>query len=218
MKKIIYVSILALFFSNCFSQVPEKFSYQAIIRDNSGDIRSDIAVNLQIEIVQGSPTGNSIYIETHDVKTNSFGLVNLIIGAGAIDFGTFGSIDWAAGPYFIKVEVNGVVYGVTQILSVPFAIYAKKAENGFSGNYDDLINKPSPIREVIDEFNAISAQTSFTLTQTPSINSKVKMYINGIRISNKAYNIAGNKMTYVPSNNGSYVLTTGDRVQFDYSY
>lgn len=218
MKKIIYISILAFLFSNCFSQVPEKFSYQAVIRDNSGNVRSDIDLNLQIEIVQGSSTGNSIYIETHDVKTNSFGLVNLIIGGGAIDFGTFDSIDWAAGPYFIKVEVNGVVYGVTQILSVPFAIYAKKADNGFSGNYNDLINKPTPIREVTDEFNANNAQTSFTLTQTPSINSKVKMYINGIRISNKAYTIASNRITYVPSNNGSYVLTTGDRIQFDYSY
>jgi hypothetical protein len=44
-----------------------------------------------------------------------------------------------------------------------------------------------PVREVADEFSATASQTSFTLTQTPSVNSKVKMYINGIRISNTAY-------------------------------
>jgi len=74
------------------------------------------------------------------------------------------------------------------------------------------------IREVADEFTAIASQTDFTLTQVPSVNSKVKMYINGIRISNTAYSNSGSTLTYVPANNGSYALTTGDRIQFDYSY
>jgi hypothetical protein len=75
-----------------------------------------------------------------------------------------------------------------------------------------------PVREVADEFTATAAQTSFTLTQTPSANSKVKMYINGVRISNTAYTKTGNALTYVPANNGSYVLVAGDRIQFDYYY
>jgi len=74
------------------------------------------------------------------------------------------------------------------------------------------------VREVADQFSATASQTSFTLTQTPSVNSKVKMYINGIRISNTAYSISGTTLTYVPANNGGYALTAGDRVQFDYYY
>lgn len=74
------------------------------------------------------------------------------------------------------------------------------------------------IREVADEFTATAAQTSFTLAQTPSVNSKVKMYINGIRISNSAYNTSGSALTYTASANGSYTLVTGDRIQFDYYY
>jgi trimeric autotransporter adhesin len=74
------------------------------------------------------------------------------------------------------------------------------------------------VREAADEFTAAAAQTVFTLTQTPSPNSKVKMYINGIRISNTAYSTTGTALTYVPANNGAYVLVAGDRIQMDYSY
>jgi hypothetical protein len=72
------------------------------------------------------------------------------------------------------------------------------------------------ITDVADEFSATSLQTSFTLTQTPSTNSKVKMYINGIRISNSAYSVSGTTVTYIPANNGSYLLVVSDRIQFDF--
>ena len=74
------------------------------------------------------------------------------------------------------------------------------------------------VREVADEFTATAAQTIFTLTQTKSANSKVKMYINGIRISNTAYSVSGTALTYTPANNGSYALVLSDRIQFDYYY
>jgi len=79
-------------------------------------------------------------------------------------------------------------------------------------------NSYSVVREVADEFSATAAQTAFTLTQTPSTNSKVKMYINGIRISNTAYSKIGTALTYIPANNGSYALLVSDRIQFDYYY
>jgi hypothetical protein len=76
----------------------------------------------------------------------------------------------------------------------------------------------NPVREVADEYTAAASQTTFTLTQPPSANSKVKMYINGIRVSNTAYNIVGTTLTYNPANNGTYALTAGDRIQCDYFY
>ena len=78
--------------------------------------------------------------------------------------------------------------------------------------------KQITIQEVADEPTATSAQTLFTLTQIPSVNSKVKMYINGIRISNNAYKILGLDLTYIPLKNGSYSIVTDDRIQFDYFY
>ncbi|MBV9986381.1 MAG: hypothetical protein JO301_01770 [Chitinophagaceae bacterium] len=74
------------------------------------------------------------------------------------------------------------------------------------------------VREVADEITATAAQTVFTLSQTPSVNSKVKMYINGIRISNTAYSVSGTALTYSAVNNGSYTISVGDRVQFDFFY
>jgi len=74
------------------------------------------------------------------------------------------------------------------------------------------------ITEVADEFSATVSQTAFTLAQIPSVNSKVKMYVNGIRISNTAYTISGATLTYNPANNGTYALSSTDRIQFDYFY
>jgi hypothetical protein len=69
-----------------------------------------------------------------------------------------------------------------------------------------------------DEITATAGQTSFTLTQTPSSLTKVKMYINGIRISKSAYTISGTTLTYIPANNESYTISVSDRVQFEYAY
>ena len=64
----------------------------------------------------------------------------------------------------------------------------------------------------------IAGETSFTLSQTPAITSKVKMYINGIRINKLAYNLIGNSLTYNSAENGNYAISVGDRVQFEYMY
>ena len=69
-----------------------------------------------------------------------------------------------------------------------------------------------------EEASATLNQTSFTLAHTPATTSKVRMYINGIRISNTAYTISGSTVTYIPTNNGAYDLAVGDRIQFDYQY
>ncbi len=76
----------------------------------------------------------------------------------------------------------------------------------------------SLVREIADEFAATAGQTVFTLTQTKSANSKVKMFINGVRISNTAYALVGTTLTYTPASNASYTLTLNDRIQFDYYY
>jgi hypothetical protein len=69
-----------------------------------------------------------------------------------------------------------------------------------------------------DEITASAGQTSFTLSQTPSTLTKVKMYINGIRISKAAYSISGTTLTYDPTNNENYTISVSDRVQFEYAY
>jgi hypothetical protein len=78
--------------------------------------------------------------------------------------------------------------------------------------------KAEAITEVVDEFEAGDSQAVFILSQAPSLKSKVKMYVNGIRISNTAYSIVENNLTYILGNNGGYNLSSSDRIQFDYFY
>jgi hypothetical protein len=75
----------------------------------------------------------------------------------------------------------------------------------------------STVRLNSDEFDATTAQTSFTLSQT-ALNSKVFMFINGTRIKNGAFSVSGTTVTYTAANNNSYALVAGDRIQFDYAY
>ncbi len=140
MKKVISFIGLVFFILDIFSQSPDMFKYQAIIRNSNGEIVSGQNVSIDISILQGSTTGSEVYTETHDSTTNQFGMVTLNIGAG--NQTGFGSIDWSTGPYFLKLELDGELLGITQLLSVPFAKYADNAGNVFSGNYDELTNKP----------------------------------------------------------------------------
>jgi hypothetical protein len=76
----------------------------------------------------------------------------------------------------------------------------------------------SLVREVSDEFTGTAGQTSFSLTQTKSSTSILKMYINGVRISKTAFSLSGTTFTYNPANNEAYTLQAGDRIQIDYFY
>jgi hypothetical protein len=129
------------FFHPAVGQAPYQINYQAIVRDNTNQSINDQDVSVKFSVRQGSPTGTEVYWETHPAHTNSFGLINLKIGS--IRTGLLDLINWAAGPYYLKVEVDTKDMGTTQLISVPFAFYAEKAGNGFSGVYNDLTGKPN---------------------------------------------------------------------------
>ncbi|MCM4156132.1 hypothetical protein DHD80_08955 [Gramella sp. AN32] len=122
----------------CFAQAPEKFSFQAIIRNGDQQLVSNSMVDLKILIKKGSKSGSTVYEEHHYKKTNDNGLVSLEIGTGEIAKGTFKDIPWNKGLYYIEtyVDPNGEadfkVAGVSQLTSVPYALYSKSTEN-FTG-------------------------------------------------------------------------------------
>jgi hypothetical protein len=76
----------------------------------------------------------------------------------------------------------------------------------------------TPDRDESEQFTATAGQTTFNLTQTPVSNSKVKMFINGIRIDKNAYTLSSSTITYIPVSNSNFTLEAGDRIQFDYAY
>jgi hypothetical protein len=140
MKKFSII-ITVLFISTLtFGQVPQAFKYQAVIRDTSGAVIADQLVSLRISIIKGSLEGQVVYSEIQDVNTNKLGLVNLEIGRGLVTTGIFSDISWGDDSYFIKVELDisgGMDYifmGTSQLLAVPYALYAETAGNQITGD------------------------------------------------------------------------------------
>ena len=130
----IYILLFAIFsFTHSFCQAPKGFNYQAVLRDASGNVRAEVSTEITISILQGSALGASVYSETHNTLTNKMGIVNLV--AGSKDEPRFAEINWANGPYFIKIEVDGAEMGTSQLLSVPYALYAASGvgEPGLQG-------------------------------------------------------------------------------------
>jgi len=136
MKKL--YTLLASFLINLalFAQAPEKMSYQAVVRDANNALIINQALGMRIQILQGSVFGAAVYVETQTPTSNDNGLVTLEIGTGTIVSGMFGTIDWSTGPYFIKTETdpngatNYTISGTSQLMSVPYALYAKTSGNG----------------------------------------------------------------------------------------
>jgi hypothetical protein len=121
MKKLFSLIAFVLITVDLCAQVPHTFSYQSVIRNNSGLLIANSTVNVQIAILQGSPNGSSVYIETQSATTNANGLLSLAIGS--VNPINFYSIDWSQGPYFIKIATdpnggsNFSIIGISELLS-----------------------------------------------------------------------------------------------------
>lgn len=129
-----------LLFGSCFlflvsiAQAPQKLNYQGVARDNAGTELANQSIGLRITIRQGQPNGTISYCESHAVTTNQFGLFAVDIGGGTVILGSM-NINWANGPYFLETELDatgGTNYtslGTSQLLSVPYALYAETSGN-----------------------------------------------------------------------------------------
>jgi hypothetical protein len=179
MKQVFTFLVAVLLTASVFSQSPQKMSYQAVIHNSSNQLVINTQVGMQISILQGSANGTAVYVETQTANTNANGLVSLEIGCETPVTGTFATINWANGPYFIKTETDltgGTAYtiaGTSQLLSVPYALHAKTAETLSGGitetdpvftawdkDYNDLINKPT----IDGSETKVTAGTNVTIT------------------------------------------------------
>lgn len=138
MKKI-YFLFSILFSMVLLAQTPEAFSYQAIIRNSSGELVKNQNVGFKFSILKGSVSGAVVYSESQNKLTDVNGLITLMIGAGSPISGSMSSIDWSTDIYFMKSEVDvagGTSYtinGTSQMLSVPYALYAKTSGSSIPG-------------------------------------------------------------------------------------
>jgi len=155
--KRLFLLIIFVVAHTLYGQVPQSFKYQAVLRDAIGNLRANEDVSIVVAILEGSANGTQVFMETHNTSTNEFGLINLDIGS--INVNSFLEINWANGPVFIKISVDGVEMGTSQLLSVPYALMAKTSES-ISGT----ITETDPV------FDA-SASSVITLTDITSWNN-----------------------------------------------
>lgn len=129
-KKIFAITVYFLSLFAAMAQVPQAINYQGAARAADGKTLANKNIAVKISILQKTVDGTAEYIETHKATTNSLGLFTLMIGKGQVGMGTFNKIAWSTEAKFIKVEydpaggTNYMISGVSQILSVPYALEA----------------------------------------------------------------------------------------------
>ena len=135
MKKLFTFISLAITFVE-LAQAPQGFNYQATVRNSSGALIINQNVTFKFNIMLNSQTSLPVYSETHLAPTDDLGQVNLTVGQGTPTTGTFADINWANGTYYLGIELNTgagyVAMGTTQLLSVPYALYANNAGSATS--------------------------------------------------------------------------------------
>jgi len=137
MKKFYAILCLAIAsLTQLQAQAPQGFNYQATVRNSAGDLIVNANVYFKFNVIQGSLTAVPIFTETHYVPTDDLGQVNLVIGQGTANTGAFSALDWSLGSYYLGIELdtgNGyLAMGTTQLLSVPYALYAENSGNATS--------------------------------------------------------------------------------------
>jgi len=229
-----------------FSQIPQMFNYQAILRSPSGEIIANHNVTIKVAIIQGEITNSPVYSEIHTVSTNQLGLVNLKIGNGTPEGSVFTDINWGTQSSFIQISVdkdagsNFVVIGTTQLLSVPYALYAEKSgvsdsstwkvegNNAYFLKGNVGIGNPNPISklEVKQEqvnpkeplFEVINADNDTVFAVFPDgvkvyVNSSEKGDIGGFAVSGRSPTKEGEK-----GNSVNYFQVTPDSTRIYIPY
>lgn len=140
-KAIAFLCFALMHWFNVWAQSPDYFNYQAVLRNANGEILADENVQLEVSIRKDVTNGEVIYSEKFNKLTDQFGAVKLRIGSGITD-DNFKDIQWESGWYYLELKLNETVLGTTLLMAVPYAKFADKAGNVFSGDYNDLMNKP----------------------------------------------------------------------------
>ncbi|MEP2687032.1 hypothetical protein [Maribacter dokdonensis] len=224
MKLYQFLTLFFLTLGIC-AQMPEKISYQAIIRNTDGEILGNSTIGIKISILQQATNGQEVYQESHLPLTNENGLMTLQIGTGTVLKGTFTDIDWSNGPFFLETQmdlnggVNYSITGVTELLSVPYALYAKTAGNITTGN--DYLKKSQIISLEIDRdinesdiLNTLECINSTTLRITSNFHlMKVGDYINLEAHNGAVLNIQaleGVQLNYQLNGNATFISKKGN--------
>jgi len=180
------------------AQIPQGFSYQAVALNTAGNAVASVPVKVRVSILENSATGSAAYVETHNPTTNNVGLFTMTIGMGTPASGTFSGVNWAQNSKFLKVEIdvtngsNYITVGSSQLLSVPYAMYAGAVAGMGSGGSTSAFTS----LYLYGTFNAFNAATALQMAGSSNFYSY-------------KYLTAGSQVKFIPSQSASVAYGNG---------
>jgi hypothetical protein len=217
---ILFTFSLLLTFTIAIAQ--DGINYQGAATDANGDELTNQNITLRASVLSATANGNLEWEETHSATTDQFGLFNVVIGQGTNttngSIANFDDMDWGSGNHFLKIEMdatggtNYAMIGTTQMMSVPYALYAKSAgidstmladffasnEQDNNGDFSDQSNSQNDfsnndvlnsIPQNLDGNSIILYSTERTIYLTDSIGS----FLSPIYTTNNDYIYGLNK-------------------------
>jgi len=207
------------------AQAPQGFNYQATVRNNAGDLIVNTSVYFKFNIQQGSQTAVPSYTEVHYVATDDLGQVNLVIGQGTPSTGTFSELDWSLGSYFLSIELdtgNGyVAMGTTQLLSVPYALYAENSGNSTptTPSLDTVLaeNNSANNQQIKDLQDPTDAQDAVTKAYIDALITNLQSQIDDLESDNSTGSVTdqdGNTYDYLNYGDQTWTIQSADMVTY----
>jgi hypothetical protein len=170
------ILIFLILHSLVIAQVPNSFNYQSVVRDAAGELVVNQEISIQLSILEGTETSTPIYTETHSIESNSYGMISLKVGEGNPSGSAFSDINWTSEAKFIKVEAditgntNFVHIGTSELMSVPFATYAKGADVSVFADSSRISNNSM--------YSSVSDYSDSTRVANSSVYSDTSVYSN----------------------------------------
>jgi len=188
MKKL-FTLLALIVLTTITAQAPQGFNYQATVRNAAGDLIVNQNVYFKFNVMLNSQTSVPVFTETHYVPTDDVGQVNLIIGQGTATTGTFSTINWGNGNYYLGIELNTgsgyVAMGTTQLLSVPYALYANSSGNAQAPTPDLAtvlaVNNGANNSQIKNLADPTDAQDAVTKVYTDAINTQLQTQITALQ-------------------------------------
>ncbi|MEO8173074.1 MAG: hypothetical protein ABI581_08320 [Sediminibacterium sp.] len=192
--KNLLLTLLVFIAGEVIAQPPHSIGVTSVAQDPLGNVAKNRTIYVKDIIYQFSPVGGvKVWEEAHVVTSNTDGVYTIYVGAGTkatgILLSNIGEIAWGNGPYFINYKVaiapsipaswwvaadNYVDVGTTQMLSVPYALYAGNAS--VTNVNTSLQPGPPNTFLITDSLGNVNWQTPQAAQQ--SVTTITNLYIN----------------------------------------
>jgi hypothetical protein len=131
------------------SQNHKGIAFQAAARTSYGVIIPNKKIQIRISILKDTLAEALLYQEIISVTTSPLGLFTILIGAAEpakiITIGVFEKIDWTAGTYFMRVEIdpeNHLQFIRIGQQQIQYAAYAFSADHVLAENVEGILSIP----------------------------------------------------------------------------